>query len=690
MTRFKSIYCTIASIFLTLNISCLDYSRSLEVAPIFSDHMVLQQLSTVPIWGKGNPGDKILIQTDWGENIKVNVASNGQWNAILNTISYGGPYSISIENASEKVIYRDILLGEVWLISGQSNMEWPMVAGVENDEEEIKYADYKDIRFFKMPYNLNEQNYKSAKWEICTPESVKTASAVGYFFSKKLYQELKIPIGIISSSWGGTRVEAWTSINKLSETTVSRQEAIEILKDGGPVKKSEVVEIKNKNIVHRNEEYLNLKSYPLPSSISEWERLDLDDFEFSKKEFDDSKWDTIDWSKKEPNSLNLEDIFNQNKISNDGVVWFRRFFSVDDLTHDYNLVAENGIDDYDYTFINGQHVGTTLACCMGRNYLVPKELLKKEDNLIAIRMIDVIGDGGFKGDFYLEGGNTKIDLQYAKWKFKHTAFYLNSSIQPHKLSYKILNDSKHEFNEEVKPGILNSDPNKYGILYETMIKPIVPYTIKGVLWYQGEQNVKNSEEYKELFTAMIDDWRSNWDYDLPFYFVQIAPYSYDSDLESYKLREAQRKTLNIVEKTGMVVTMDIGEESDIHPRKKMEVGYRLARLALKNDYNKFNISAVGPLYKYHEIHQGYLKVFFENDGGKLILLEDIFKNFEIAESDGIFHSATAVVEGNYVKVFAENVLTPVDVRYGWKNWTKGSLFNSEGLPASSFNSISEK
>lgn len=690
MPRLKSISSSIALIIIVLNISCNLSKQKLEVSSIFSDHMVLQQLSSVPIWGKGNPGDEVFIQTGWGDSTKVEVASNGKWNAKLNTISYGGPYLISIESNSEKVIYQDILLGEVWLASGQSNMEWPMAAGVENGEEEMINADFNNIRFFNMPYNLNEQNYKSGKWKVCTPESIGTASAIGYFFSKKLYQELEVPIGIISSSWGGTRVEAWTSINKLSETSVSRDEAIEIIKNGGPIKKSEMIKTKNNSIIKQNEEYLNLKSYPIPSSISEWEKLDLNDFEFSKVEYDDSKWDSIDWRKKEPNYLNLEDIFNQNDLSHDGVVWFRRVFSVNDLTNDYNLVAENGIDDYDYTFINGQHIGTTLACCMGRNYLVPKELLKKENNLIAIRMIDVVGDGGFKGKFYLESEEERIDLQYDKWKFKHTSFYLKTSIQPHKFSYSILNDSQHEFNEKIKLGVSNTEPNKYGILYETMIKPIIPYKIKGVLWYQGEENVKNSDEYKELFKAMINDWRMNWNDNFPFYFVQIAPYSYDYNLESYQLREAQRKILSEVENIDMVVTMDIGDEFDIHPRKKKQVGNRLALLALKNTYGRSEIKAAGPLFKYHENHKGYLKVFFENAGEKLTLTNNESYNFEVSGIDGNFFSAKVIVKGDYLKVFSDSVPYPTEIRYGWKNWTKGSLFNSAGLPASSFNSISDR
>ena len=201
---------------------------------------------------------------------------------------------------------------------------------------------------------------------------------------------------------------------------------------------------------------------------------------------------------------------------------------------------------------------------------------------------------------------------------------------------------------------------------------------------------RNSEEYKELFKAMIHDWRLKWNDNFPFYYVQIAPYSYNDDLESHQLREAQRKTVSEVEKTGMVVTMDIGDEFDIHPRKKKEVGNRLALLALKNTYERFEINAAGPLFTHHENHQGFLKVFFENVGEKLTLESNESNDFEVSGIDGKFFPAKAIVKGDYLKVFSDSVPYPTEIRYGWKNWTKGSLFNSAGLPASSFNSISDR
>jgi sialate O-acetylesterase len=217
-----------------------------------------------------------------------------------------------------------------------------------------------------------------------------------------------------------------------------------------------------------------------------------------------------------------------------------------------------------------------------------------------------------------------------------------------------------------------------------MLKPVLPYSIKGAIWYQGESNVDNNDEYQELFAGMIEDWRENWGYDFPFYYVQIAPFEYIPSQESQKLRDAQRKTLKTTSKTGMAVIMDIGEEKDIHPHNKQDVGKRLALLALDKDY-EFDIISSGPLYKNHQTFPNYIDIDFENKGSGL-MSKGVLKDFEIAGDDMIYKTAKAEIIDNKIRVSSNKVKYPKHARYGWKNWTVGTLFNKEGLPASSFSS----
>ena len=298
------------------------------------------------------------------------------------------------------------------------------------------------------------------------------------------------------------------------------------------------------------------------------------------------------------------------------------------------------------------------------------------------------GVGGFRSSIYLESDKNRFEFDKGIWRFKHIAFYLNSSIQKHNLSSQQLIDDDKVLKTKIKKGLTIEDPNMYSILYNTMIKPLIPYTLKGFLWYQGESNVNNYDQYKSLFTSMISDWREKWKQDLPFYFVQIAPFLY-SDIAngcgtclSHELRDAQRKSLDLL-KTGMVVTSDIAEKNDIHPANKQDVGKRLARLALSNDYEKSEFLSSGPLYMKQKIFKSYIDLYFDYNGTGL-MAKRMLKDFEIASEDQNFHPAYATIIEDKVRVSSKKVVNPKFVRYGWKNYFEASLFNKEGLPASSF------
>lgn len=668
---------------LLINHSCSDKEKvnKFKVATAFSDNMVLQQDSSVTLWGNGEPSETVKIQTSWGQLIKSEIDKNGIWKVLLQTPSSKGlSHKISITNGNNKVELEDVLLGEVWLASGQSNMEWPMAAKIDNQAEEILNANYPKIRFFNVPRNLNNRNLKGGKWEKVNSKNAKNLSAVSYYFARKIRKDLKVPVGIIISAWGGTRVEAWTSLEKLTEMTPSSNEAKQINALGDNYEKS--IEIKNKEIIKSNENYLNIKSIPIPNSISEWESLVLNDEDYFTTEFDDSQWDSIFWPNDSSKNLKFEDIFMPKSYAEDGVVWFRKNFDVKNPNETFYLTVEDGIDDYDYTYLNGKHIGTTLACCMGRKYEIPAGILKQKNNLLAMRIIDVIGEGGFKSNLYLESESEKIQLEKGNWRFKHHAFFLDTSFQPHSYDFIDLSQKDSIIKKNIKRGIGNKNPNRYGILYQTMIKPLIPYKIRGVLWYQGESNVPNFQEYKTLFSGMILDWRENWGINFPFYFVQIAPYQYGAESQSQSLREAQRKTLDL-EKTGMAITLDIGEEKDIHPANKKDVGERIARLALVDTYGVMGITPTGPLYKNKTLYPSYIDLSFEHVGNGLVGKENL-QGFEIAGMDGEFFKAKASIIGDKVRVKSSKVINPQRVRYGWKNFFKATLFNKDGLPASSF------
>ncbi len=661
---------------------CSAVDPNLKVAPIFSDHMVLQQQSDVRIWGSGSPGNNIEIVSSWGEISKTKISENGKWHVFIKTPKYGGPYIVKVISEKKEIIFNDVMIGEVWLTSGQSNMEWPMQARILNQKQEIKNANFSNIRMFSVPRNLNGTNINKAIWKVATPDNVIDFSAVGYFFAREIHQKLNVPVGILNSSWGGTRVEAWTSIEKLKNIPSSSENAKQIIARGGlqGIKLNE--EKINSLSRKKNEKFLNEKSFDIPESINQWNELNIEDNNYLNPQFDDSKWDTFDSNSYNKKIFKFESIFKKKSFAEDGVIWLRKSFYVENPKLDYFFIAEKGIDDFDYTYINGKLIGRGFSCCTSRSYTIPKNLLKKGKNIIAIRILDTGGEGAFKGPVYLEELNgSKINLNTGFWRFKHIAFYLPSSIQKHNLSFKDLQNNNNLV-KNIDKGVSTQNPNTYSILYNTMIKPISPYKIKGFLWYQGEENVSNYYDYKSLFIGMIQDWRNKWDENLPFYFVQIAPYSYTTEALSQELRDAQRKSLEI-EKTGMAITLDIGEENDIHPANKQDVGKRLARLALNNDYGMKEVLASGPLYKSKKLYKNHIDLTFDYVGSGLVS-NGFLNGFEIAGSDNDFYPASAKIINEKVRVYSKKVKMPKRVRYGWKNYFDATLFNTEGLPASSF------
>jgi Domain of unknown function (DUF303). len=650
-------------------------NRNTLVLPfLFSQHMVLQQKEEVAFWGKSNSEAEITIRGSWGETAKSKAAKDGKWTSKLRTPDAGGPYKIEISNADTTIMIDDVLIGEVWLASGQSNMEmtlkgYPPNASIQNSKAEIAAASYPEIRMFNVVKELSDTvlNDVKAVWNVCNPQNAPDFSATAYFFAREVHKKLGVPVGVINSSWGGTPAESWVSNAGLSRMDDFKE----------TLKKISVSSTEREKI---NEWMKQLPTIDLSSTANSsginWSQLDLKDAEAATENLNDKSWKTMQL----PSSLERGEIGEF-----DGVIWFRKEFEITDEKPSSYKLSLGPIDDMDMTYVNGKLVGMTVKDGLwqsGRVYEIPEGILKKGKNVISVKVIDTGGEGGIWGkkeQLFLqnsEGG--KIELA-GEWKYLPSAEYRNGKLY--------LFGMEHSKFQEKPFSSIDITPSTPTVLFNAMIAPLTSYKIKGVIWYQGEANVGRAKQYERLFPALITDWRKQWNSDLPFYFVQIAPWTYQSDYQrgiSQELRDAQRKTLSLPG-TGMVVTMDIGNNANIHPANKQDVGKRLALWALVKTYGKKNTYS-GPLYSKYRVEGDKLIVSFSNTGSGLKQNGKTLDGFEIAGTDKVFYPAKALIKGKNVIAWSDKVKAPVAVRYAWSDTATATLFNKEGLPASSFQS----
>ena len=555
------------------------------------------------------------------------------------------------------------MIGEVWLASGQSNMEMPVKGWlpnntINNSEEEVANANYPGIRMFTVVRSFSSEPKETivGQWEVASPETAGEFSATAYFFARRLHEELNIPIGIIHASWGGTVAEAWMSKGQLKKLGGFDKD-IEILEDPTYYQKSQ-------------EWFSKWNTVELPLTDEGWDNIDFNDIAVSQPGFSDEEWMSLEL----PGRF---DEFDSGEL--DGAIWFRKKIVIEDISSDYTL-SIGAVDDMDATYVNGKKVGGLAGSGkynIAREFFIPKSILKTGENIVAIRAIDTGGPGVFGAPMVLSNKSGATISLAGNWKYLPVA-----EIHSNKFYIYDINNSSFL----TRPNVFKLHQNSPTVLYNGMLHPIIPFTIKGAIWYQGEANVGRAEQYKKLFPAMIEDWRTQWKNDFPFYFVQIAPFQYhqspDVSLDnSQKLRDAQRLSLK-TKNTGMAVTMDIGNFTNIHPANKQDVGARLAGMALANDYGK-QLVASGPLFKSFEKSENKLILDFEYKGTGLIAKGSL-SGFEIAGADKKFVSAVAKIVDNKVQVFAASVAQPEYVRYAWRDNGIATLFNNEGLPASSF------
>ncbi|MEW6507134.1 MAG: sialate O-acetylesterase [Bacteroidota bacterium] len=623
----------------------LNTHSQVKLPRLISDGMVLQRNTHIKIWGWASPNEAVNIQFI-KSNYKTNADEKGEWSITLPKLKPGGPYEMKIE-ASNSITIKDILIGDVWVCSGQSNMELPMRRVAPLYETDIVNSSNNLIRQFTVPqkydFNKPRTDLDNGSWQSANPESVLNFSAVAYFFAKEIYDKYKIPIGLINACLGGSPAEAWISEETLKNFQHYYNEA-QKFKDSSLIKQIETSD---------------------QQRIQAWYSL-LDKKDLGYK--DSLRWSDPDLNTKNWLKMNIPGYWADTEIGNvNGVVWFRKKINLPQSFSGKNAKLILGrLVDADSTFVNGRFVGNVTYQYPPRWYDVPSNLLHEGENTITVRLVNSSGKGGFLPDkpYYLIAGNDTINLK-GEWHFKLGAVMEPLGSQTF-IRWKPLG------------------------LYNAMIHPLLNYRIKGVIWYQGESNTNRAMEYRKLFPALISDWRKNWGQgSFPFLFVQLANFLEARDQPSESawalLRESQLKSLT-VPNTGMAVTIDIGEWNDVHPLNKKDVGKRLALAARRLAYKEKNIVYSGPVYKSMKIKGNTIELTFENIGSGLIAHGgNELKQFAISGEDKKFVWANAKIVNNKIIVWSGHVSKPAAVRYAWAYNPEGAnLYNKEGLPASPF------
>lgn len=625
---------------------------------LISDHMVLQRESDAAIWGWAAPGEEVTVSADWpgGTPARARARDDGTWSLKLRTPGPGGPHTVTITGANT-IRLEDVMVGDVWICSGQSNMEWP-VARARDAAAEIAAANHPAIRQFGVPklIEYSPQTECGGQWQVCSPDSAGGFTAVGYFFGRELHRELDVPVGLINASWGGTVAEAWTgreAIEQFPEFAPSLAQLREL---------GTAAEARAERVRRAREMW--------------WLKLDgasRRDGDPTTTDFDDSSW----------SSASLPAPWDAGGEPFDGVVWYRRSVElIPEFVGKTLQLALGPIDDMDTVWFDDVRVGGIESpgyWNQARHYAIPAEITTSGPHTLTVRVVDTGGTGGFTGS--TEQVYLKILRRGEQWAPKSDP--ITQKRQPLAGEWKT---SRGPALRDLGPWPADpsANPNQPTVLFNGMISPVIPYGIRGAIWYQGEANRGRAAQYRTLFPALIADWRGRWGLgDFPFYFVQLAPYRYGGDTgQTAEIREAQLMTLS-VPNTGMAVTMDIGNPGDIHPDNKQEVGRRLALWALARTYGRSDLVYSGPLFAAADVEGSSIRVRFDHAQG-LMCRGEAPSHFEIAGPDGAFHPAQARIDGETIIVSSPEVPNPVAARYAWGDADEPNLFNGAGLPASPF------
>lgn len=614
------------------------------VSPIFGDSMVLQRGKPNPIWGWTEPGAMVRVTVD-GRTVETTAGSDGRWEASVEPPPVGGPYEIMIAGP-QQVVLRDVLVGDVWLCSGQSNMGVAL-RGARGGADEARTADAPQIRLFAvasrpayMPVDIVH-----GTWRVCTSETAGGFSAVAYFFARRLQGELHIPIGLVQAALGGSPAESWISpagIAATGEFTPQLEEIARLRAEGAP---------------------------EIGSFLMHWlARHDAGDKDaaWAQPALDEAGWKPVA----------LATAFADLGVAGSpGVVWFRREIELPDPLPAGDARLQLGqVGKMDTTYLNGRWIGASSWVENPRNYAVPEGTLKPGRNVVAVRVFKSKPAGGFLD------GPPAVRLQFGPattgttiplgdgWRARLSV----DARPPHPL-----------------PLDLENYPTMPAVLHQGMIAPLGPLAITGVAWYQGEANFTRAAQYRKLLPALIADWRAQFrDPHMPFYIVSLpafmarreAPGTSDGWAE---LRDAQIATARTTAGTAVVVTVDVGDAANIHPVEKRPVGERLAAVALAGHYGR-KLPAQGPTFAGLEKNSGALRVRFDHTDGGLVGQGDKLGEFAVAGKDRVWHWAQAAIDGDTVVLSSAAVPDPVAVRYAWQANPLATLFNGAGFPAVPF------
>ena len=609
------------------------------VSPIFGDNMVLQRGKVNTIWGWSEPGDKIRVEIG-GKNASAVAGVDRRWQVKIRPPAAGGPYTLNIKGA-QTVELHNVLVGDVWLCGGQSNMQVGL-GRARNGEEEVKTANYPQIRFFSVAAHsaYHHTDIPEGTWKVVSPETADQVSAVAYYFARKIQQQIHVPVGLVVDALGGTPAEAWTSaeaLRPLKDFDVPLAELQRLAAAGAP-------EYGN-YVMHWYDQYdVGLKG--------SWAAPDLDD----------STWKTVEI----PGGfaeLGVPDI--------PAVVWFRREIVLPDpLPAGRASIHLGSIERMDTVYINGTQVGASAWVENPRVYFIPDGVLKAARNVVAIRVLKTKPQGGFLGkpeELHLVlGDKTSIPLA-GKWEGR-----LSVDARP----------------PQALPIGYENWPVMPSVLYEGMLAPIAPLSITGALWYQGEQNSDRGFQYRKILPVMIADWRKLFGQgDFPFYIVSLPAFRHRSETPTddtwAETRESQALTSASVRNSCLAVTIDTGDPDNIHPKDKQPVGERLALCALAKHYGK-KVPYSGPTLASVKRPSGSIRLRFKHTDDGLVVKGGTLAEFEIAGEDHKWYWAEAHVEGNTVVVSSPSVSNPKEVRYAWQSNPAATLFNGAGLPAAPF------
>jgi sialate O-acetylesterase len=611
--------------------------------PLFVDHAVLQQGIAVPVWGTADPGEAVTA-TMAGQTVATTAGPDGKWSVRLAPLVAGGPYTLTIAGKNT-IVLDDVLVGEVWVCGGQSNMERqlglrPGQQPITDWEKEVAAASYPQLRHLGVAQtqSLVPLGTVKGQWQVCSPETVKDFSAVCYFFGRDLHLAKHVPVGLLHASWGGTSAEAWTGesgLRRLPEMEDTIHQLDQFRADPTTARRQYEAQLEAW-FAANDAGSAQGKSWNDPAlEVAEWKTMKVPGL----------------WEEAGEPELN-------------GVVWFRRTFELPDSV--VNVAAElyvDMVDDIDTTFVNGIKIGTTTGYNVPRRYTVPAGVLKPGRNVLAVRVLDTGGGGGIWGNEQLQlvlkvASMPAIELG-GRWRYR-IGMRLEDAPAP--------------------PAAVTGDVNTPTVLWNGMIAPLVPYAIRGVIFYQGEANAGRATQYRTLFPGLIAGWREAWGQgEFPFLFVQIAPFAEMPP----EIREAQFLAWQYTFNTAMAVTTDCGDAHDIHPAHKQPVGARLALAARALAYGEA-LEYSGPLFKSMKVAGNKVILGFHHLGGGLVAKGGPLGGFTIAGRDDVFHPARAEIRDNTVVVTSKHVARPTAVRYGWANVPEGNLFNKAGLPASPF------